>query len=606
MIAYNTRARGYLAAGVLLVLSFGLHFLARRSRVPYGHDLAPYLVLGSLAMAVGLAGLWIRQTRLRSLLTRARPFDLPSDKIPLRDDATYIGRGFAWTPIHARRLGELALADLHLGEDARDRFGGNWLIHGIGADGYRDLFLPNPLLTQHLFALGAPGSGKTRFLELLIEQAVRRGDAVVVIDPKGDERLLDRTYDSAIRTGRAEDFRFFGLPYPYQSARYNPLAHYVRPNEITDRIALVLPRGGGDAEAFRNFAWDFVNTVTTALNILEERISVAALQNYCLHNTWLLARKLIKHYCPKIDTSGDLNLALDKYRGFCAERGRGILELDQLIKMAKMDPPYFDKMASALRPVFSKLMSPTVGYLLCPGEVPIPSKARPAGPVPELSWASIDRDRLVVYFFLGSMIGAETASGVARMALADLQSYLGKKYAYDRAADYGRVTVIVDEAGDVLAPETVNILNKARGAELSLCLAGQSIADLDVALGGPAGSRRALANIGTFIVLRTPNPDDSDYFSDKCGLRPIEVVSQSETYEPAVLSSGRTNIDDFAFRATRSTTTREQPLVPGYVLGQLPRFHYFAQYSGEVYKAVLPFLDPPRELYSVRLKGADL
>src|SRR6185503_6523852 len=162
--------------------------------------------------------------------------------------------------------------------------GGNGQIHGVGADAYRNLFLPNAVLSQHLFALGAPGSGKTRFLEVLIEQAVRRGDALVVIDPKGDERLLDRTWDAAPRAGRAGDFRFFALPYPYQSCRYNPLAHYVRANEITDRIALILPRGGGDAEAFRNFAWDFVNTVTTALDILKERISIATLQNYCLHN----------------------------------------------------------------------------------------------------------------------------------------------------------------------------------------------------------------------------------------------------------------------------------------------------------------------------------
>jgi conjugal transfer pilus assembly protein TraD len=604
MIGGSPRARRHLALVALLSLFTGAAFFARRDRLPYGGAAAvPVAAAGALG-AILAGALWLRAGRLQRRLVEPESFEIPVDAIPAREGSTYLGKGFNWTPLHAERLAELALSDTRLPEASRDLCGGNWLIHGIGADSCRDLFIPDRLLTQHLFALGAPGSGKTRLLELLVEQAVRRGDAVVVIDPKGDERLLDRTYDAAVRAGREGDFRFFALPYPSQSARYNPLAHYVRANEITDRVALVLPRGGGDAEAFRNFAWDFVNTVTTALDILGEGISVASLQNYCLHNTWLLVRKLMKRVCRdhSIDTSGDVHRMMDQYRTHCARRGRGYLELDQLVKMARMDPAYFDKVSSALKPVFSKLMSPSVGCLLCPNEVESAAEVPPSRSR-EISWPSIDRDRLIVYFFLGSMIGAETASGVARMTLADLQSYLGKKYAYTPASSFGRITVIVDESGDVLAPETVNLLNKARGAELSICLAAQSLADLDVALRSPADARRALANMATFLTLRTQNPEDAQYFSDKCGRRPMRVVTESEMYEPALFSSGNRAIDDFAFRSTRSTTPRQEPLVPAYVLGELPRFHFLAHYSGEVYQGVIPFLDAPQHRFSPGLKG---
>lgn len=350
--------------------------------------------------------------------------------------------------------------------------------------------------------------------------------------------------------------------------------------------------------------WPDSDIVTTALDILKERISIATLQNYCLHNTWLLVRKLMRFYCRGVDTTGELKPMLDQYRQFSSRRGKGIVELDQLIHMASMDRPYFDKVSSALKPVFSKLMSQTVGYLLSPGDVFLPPSAADCGPAPELSWKTIDRDRQIVYFFLGSMMGAETASGVARVCLADLQSYLGAKYAYERAADYGRITVVVDEMGDVLAPETVSLLNKARGAELSMCLAGQSLADLDVALRSPADARRALANVAAFLAFRTQNPEDAHYFSEKCGRRPMPVVSESESYEPALFSSGNRAIDDFAFRSSRTVSTRDQDLVPSHLLGQLPSFHFFAHHSGEVWKGVVPFLDPPRERYSVRLKGA--
>jgi conjugal transfer pilus assembly protein TraD len=594
MIAYNARARAYLAAAACFVLGAVALFVARRARIPYGHD-APAVAAGGLALALGIGLRWAAWSRLRGLLASGKRFELPAGSLPALPGLTYLGRGFEWTPDHAERLAAASLLRHEAGQAGE--------IHGVGGDACSALWVPSELLAQHLIALGAPGSGKTRFLEVLIEQAVRRGDAVVVIDPKGDERLLDRTFDAARRAGRSGDFRFFALPYPYQSCRYNPLAHYVRANEIADRIALVLPRGGGDSEAFRNFAWDFVNTVTAALDLLKERITIASLQNYCLHNTWLLVRKLMRFTCPGVDVSAELKPMLDQYREFSSRLGKGMVELDQLIAMASMDRKYFEKVSSALKPVFSKLMSQTVGYLLSPGDVFLPPPAPDVGPAPELSWKTIDRDRQVVYFFLGSLMGAETASGVARITLADLQSYLGKKYAYLPAAEYGRLTVVVDEMGDVLAPETVHLLNKARGAELSLCLAGQSLADLDVALRSPADARRALANVAAFLAFRTQNPEDARYFSEKCGRRPMPAVSESESYEPAPAGAGRRGSGDFAFRSSRTVATVERELVPPYVLGRLPSFHFFGHHSGAVWKGVVPFLDAPHARYSERLKG---
>jgi len=45
-----------------------------------------------------------------------------------------------------------------------------------------------------------------------------RGDAVIVIDPKGDEGLLKK-----LRLAAGERFRLFSLPHPKQSVRYNPI-----------------------------------------------------------------------------------------------------------------------------------------------------------------------------------------------------------------------------------------------------------------------------------------------------------------------------------------------------------------------------------------------
>ena len=41
----------------------------------------------------------------------------------------------------------------------------------------------------HLLVVGTTGSGKSRLFDLLVTQAVLRGEAVVIIDPKGDQDL---------------------------------------------------------------------------------------------------------------------------------------------------------------------------------------------------------------------------------------------------------------------------------------------------------------------------------------------------------------------------------------------------------------------------------
>ena len=48
--------------------------------------------------------------------------------------------------------------------------------------------------------------GKTRFAEILIGQDIRRGDVVIVLDPKGDADLLKRIVIEAQIAGREAGF----------------------------------------------------------------------------------------------------------------------------------------------------------------------------------------------------------------------------------------------------------------------------------------------------------------------------------------------------------------------------------------------------------------
>ena len=99
---------------------------------------------------------------------------------------------------------------------------------------------------------------------MLIAQDIRRGEVVIVFDPKGDVDLLRRVFAEAERAGRGGEFFMFHLGHPEISARYNPVGSFSRITEVATRIAGQLPSEGQSA-AFKEFVWRFVNMMARAL-----------------------------------------------------------------------------------------------------------------------------------------------------------------------------------------------------------------------------------------------------------------------------------------------------------------------------------------------------
>lgn len=450
------------------------------------------LASGALAL---VAGLMI----LRSLRCRAAPAEPPLDAPPEVSGGLYLGEGFEWTL-------EALQETIDRGESARRP--------------ERPLVLPDALLNQHLLVLGTTGTGKTRLLELLVLQAVARGDAVLVVDPKGDGGLLDR-----VRSVSGDRFRLFSLPHPEQSVKYNPIGRYHDVREVADRLAALLP-SSGDALPFRNFAWEIVNTVARELHG-KRPITFQALKRAALDHP-------IK---PLSDRPRD----------------------------------HYLKMANALIPILSKLSND----LLCPAH---------GG----LSWDDVDARRQVVYFSLGSLLGNETSSAVAKTALLDLQSYIGSRYAYDKG--HGPIWLFVDELGDVVTPEFVSLLNKSRGAGLRIVACGQTAADLEASLGSRARALQVIGNANTVIQFRAQSAPDAEVFSDMSGERLVRMHSEAAAYEPALFGSGFKTVDDFRARFGEAVDWREHALVPPWSVVQLPTFHYFARWNGRVYRGRVPLL----------------
>ena len=239
-----------------------------------------------LVLAAGLlahagwrgADAW-RVLRYRRNLRRLQRFEMSSLQIPWSMDRLYLGKGFRWDQRHTQRLSEARLPSkqglltpsllrrtaerLGIAGPAPAGLGGDPALHGV-EPAESDIWMDLSERVGHTLVLGTTRVGKTRLAELLITQDIRRGEVVIVFDPKGDADLLRRIYAEAQRAGRGDAFFMFHLGHPEISARYNPVGSFSRITEVATRIAGQLPSEGQSA-AFKEFVWRFVNVMARAL-----------------------------------------------------------------------------------------------------------------------------------------------------------------------------------------------------------------------------------------------------------------------------------------------------------------------------------------------------
>src|SRR5574340_1323863 len=98
--------------------------------------------------------------------------------------ALWLGTGFDWTDIEAQKMhsmiGQGIARTIGKSTSAHGLNGAYWL-HGLDAETDRFMDLMN--LVGHTAFIGTTRVGKTRGMELMIGQAILRGECVIVIDP---------------------------------------------------------------------------------------------------------------------------------------------------------------------------------------------------------------------------------------------------------------------------------------------------------------------------------------------------------------------------------------------------------------------------------------
>ena len=629
--------------------------------------LAPWALMMPPGVAYGAAGVlallgivrgrqaWrvlIYQRNLRRLPT----YRLRADQVPVSRRKLFLGRGFRWTQKHTQRLRDTIrpevqryvqpgplyhwarrkevaweatpiLSWLAAGLHSRAWWnplrplppvGGKPALHAVEPD-EQDVWMDIGERVGHTLVLGTTRVGKTRLAEILITQDIRRGDVVIVFDPKGDADLLRRVYAEAKRAGRADDFYLFHLGYPEVSARYNAIGSFSRITEVATRIANQLPSEGNSA-AFKEFAWRFVNIIARALVALGRRPDYQQVRRYINDIEPLFVEYARKHLQENGESGWEAAVAEvaanTKERNLpAALRGRhpdavALMRylkdqnrydpvLDGLVSAFKYDKTYFDKIVSSVGPLMEKLTTGKIAELISPDYLDTDDNR------PIFEWLEVIRRKGIVYVGLDALTDTTVASAVGNSMFADLVSVAGHIYKHgvedpsdgptltDGLATMPTISLHADEFNELIGDEFVPLLNKAGGAGFQVTAYTQTWSDVEARIGNRAKAGQVAGNFNTLLMLRVKELATAEMLTDQ--LPKVEVFTLMSV-SGVDDSSDPTSGVDFKSRNEDRISVSEVPMLTPAELVALPKGQAFALLEGgQLWKLRMPLPDASKD-----------
>lgn len=604
-----------------------------------------------------------RLRRYHVCMRRLPHWALGNDDIVGRTDLL-LGLGFAWTARHTRRWHEAGyehnqrylqpgwaaqlsraverraeqwpvLKPIARLTSSRSRWnplrpmpdvGGYPALHGVGLYELRaeqSIELSPADRMGHILVIGTTGVGKTRLAELLITQDIKRGDPVIVLDPKGDRDLMIAMMAACVASGRAGQFYCLHLGFPEFSARYNLFGDISRITEVASRVREGLPDEGQSA-TFAEFVWRYVNNIALAQHSLGRKVTLKSL----LADAQDIEPLLVDYLTQLLNASEHKDRWRAEMEQLLAAGNRGrpipkalqdrkpstlaLLQMveklairddvaERLIKTFSYDRGYYDKLVASLLPMLEKMTSGRIAEVLSPDYDDV------RDPRPIFDWMTAIRTGAVVYVGLDALSDPFVAKAVGAGMLADLTSVAGRIYNYGTA--HGLVSGVerpaprwrlhADEFNEIVGDAFIPMLNKARGAGADVTAYTQSAADIAVGLASRDKAAQAIDNFNTVIMLRVQSEATARLLVEKLP----EVKVQSITVDSGAMDSN-TPGRDFSSSVKQRISEERVPLLGADALTKLPRGQAFVQTAGgRLFKVRFPLPGPSRRRNLPRTVG---
>ena len=327
--------------------------------------------------------------------------------------------------------------------------------------------------SMHTQIIGATGVGKTESAMLtLFFDSIRNGHSVIFIDPKGDRSTLELIKALCTLANRENDLVQIDLGNTKDSASYNPLK-IGSPSELKDKIV-------GSVIWTEEFYKKVAERILLNIFLIFEKanvpISINLLTEF-LSNPKKFAKTAI---CAGASLQAD-------FESLCK-----MIELNQRnIEGLKADQELWTR--SEIGIILSRPESDSV-----------------------LDWI---QGRKIVYINLQTLAFEETSRRFGRLILQDLKTAVQRLQSMDQKKR-PTTSLFIDEFASIASSGFIELLNKARSANVQMTLAHQSLGDLTVV--SPAFADQILDNTNTKIIFRIDSPDSSDFFARLIGTRKSE------------------------------------------------------------------------------------
>ncbi|MCK9195422.1 MAG: TraM recognition domain-containing protein [Syntrophales bacterium] len=390
----------------------------------------------------------------------------------------------------------------------------------------------------HFGCFGTTRVGKTRLVENIIEQDVRKGYNVVVIDPKGDAELFSKIVQVAAESGRLEEVMMLTPIFPDLSIMLDPLAYYYMEDELVEHII-----SGIKAKE------DYF--IAIAQEVSQVVISGLALQAKCKKE------KLIINFLDVKVRSDWTNLK--KFREtlqFLSGSEDLVVSIDQILSSP---PDFFSKVSSSLRTTLSALTTGSTGQII--GKSLVNEFVK-----------RIEEGRGVILFCnTGSMLSRRTAHIIGRVLVSMIQSMLGRVFASGRKLN-PPLCLHVDEGHNILYKGIQELFNKGGGANVWIHFYTQSIAQIEEEI-GPEGTRSIVDNINSWLYMLVNHPDTAKYVEDSSPMK--------RKYQPILSFGGGISVREM----------EEKQILATQIL-QLPKRYFYLRSYGKLYKGCTMDVSP--------------
>jgi len=410
----------------------------------------------------------------------------------------------------------------------------------------KSIWLPDSDRKGHFFCFGTTRVGKTRLIESMIEQDIRKGYSVAFFDPKGDIEIFSKIVQVAFEESRQEELFLITPIFPQYSVSIDPLAYYYMPEEIVSHVVsgIKAKEIQGDEEFFINIAQETTQIIVLSLLLFGRINKVKPLINF-------------NEIRERASYSGLEQLKSDLESINSSETRDILASLNQILEKPK---DYFSKISSSLHTVLSSLSTGNVA--------PIIGKANSNEFIRRLEKG----ERVILVVQTGSMLTRRTASTLAKVLLSMIQSFVGRRYASGKKVD-PPLAIYLDEASNVMYIGIDDMFSKAGGAGVWIHAFTQSLADLEPEI-GRSRARKVLDNANTKLFMRVNDPSTAEYIAQYSG--------EQTRFSPILSLGGGITIRE----------VKEQTILPEDVLNLHKRDFYMFTFRG-AYRGRTTYVQPP-------------